>query len=292
MNVMKPALRAYYLDSHIYFERSLLENDALERVQAVLRSRAAGWTSNAHVVGPSVSPQGFGPSHALRRSVEDAMQRQVAFNRRMSRALSLSVSDRRRCTIELTAPSSALTLLVDVDEKPRVIVGGEMHWANAVVLQVRKKNVEAETGWKWLRETTEAFLELAGVCYAHSECVEEFFEKNMVFDQAGLRAVGTDVLRHLPGVYWLNYFGPPYVRLLGRERLLSTPTAETAARGEGIEVLVAEEPDMWKAAEYERRVVSIRRYLGEGYFFWKERPSSLDSPVALGRAMSAGFEGS
>lgn len=40
--------------------------------------------------------------------------------------------------------------------------------------------------------------------------------------------------RNVPDLYWLTLFGKPYVELLGKETLLSTPAAEVREVGEGV----------------------------------------------------------
>lgn len=51
-----------------------------------------------------------------------------------------------------------------------------------------------------------------------------------------------DLREGLPDEPWAMLFGPPYVELFGRERLLSTPAARVEPMGEGIYVQLTDDP--------------------------------------------------
>jgi hypothetical protein len=38
---------------------------------------------------------------------------------------------------------------------------------------------------------------------------EEYHAKNMSTEGGGVRAIGIDIGKYLPGLYWLNFFGLP-----------------------------------------------------------------------------------
>jgi len=46
-----------------------------------------------------------------------------------------------------------------------------------------------------------------------------------------------DIQQCIPDVYWLTVFGPPYVRLFGRDKLLAAPVYKAAALTDGIVIL-------------------------------------------------------
>ena len=53
------------------------------------------------------------------------------------------------------------------------------------------------------------------------------------------KPVGVDWPRCLPGVYWANYFGKPYIEWFGRKELLSAPAYETRELPSGTIRLIA-----------------------------------------------------
>jgi hypothetical protein len=59
----------------------------------------------------------------------------------------------------------------------------------------------------------------------------------------------------LPGIFWANLLGAPYVGLIGRDRLISTP-AQVLTAGENVLLVVHEEPDDWALASAVSRTSS------------------------------------
>jgi hypothetical protein len=89
----------------------------------------------------------------------------------------------------------------------------------------------------------------------------------MCTENGGLRAIGVDVAKYLPGLYWLNFFGFPYEELIGEQRLASAPAFQVGACGLGYIVMLSKDCHAWDAPETRLREESVRRHLGERYFF-------------------------
>jgi len=79
------------------------------------------------------------------------------------------------------------------------------------------------------------------------------------------------VSRALPGLYWINYLGPPYVELIGRQRLLAAPAWSVRALGDGVLVQTDEVPELWDSAGYRERERRIMHHLGPAHFFAKDQ---------------------
>ena len=105
--------------------------------------------------------------------------------------------------------------------------------------------------------------------YAHGRLSAEWYAKNMLLD-GGLRAIGVDMSRYLPGLYWLNWFGAPYCELMGRERLLSAPAFDAIALGDGVLLQVDERPDDWDSSD--TRYARVLEHVGDRYFFLRNNP--------------------
>jgi hypothetical protein len=78
--------------------------------------------------------------------------------------------------------------------------------------------------------------------------------------------------KDLQGLYWLNFFGAPYVDLIGRERLLSAPAYEVKAVGDGVLLVLDSDADAWQSEEYQRREQHVIEHLGKQYFFSRHDP--------------------
>jgi hypothetical protein len=119
------------------------------------------------------------------------------------------------------------------------------------------------------------FQELAfALSIRYAFCVDgcEFDAKNMIDDETGVRAIGRLLSKSLPGLYWLNYFGPLYVDLIGRERLLAAPAYEVKPLGEGVLLALDVSPDNWISPAYRQREQATIDHLGKQYFFSRDEP--------------------
>ncbi|MEE8584717.1 MAG: hypothetical protein V3T83_07690 [Acidobacteriota bacterium] len=91
--------------------------------------------------------------------------------------------------------------------------------------------------------------------------------------EGGSCAIGVNWGKAIPGIYWLNYFGSPFVRMFGMKRLLSTPAHQVRRVGEeGVLISLAEDPFSWDSPEYKERERLVLEHLGTQYFFNREEP--------------------
>lgn len=89
---------------------------------------------------------------------------------------------------------------------------------------------------------------------------------------SGKSSIGAGYAKQLakgiPTLFWGNLFGPPYVDLIGRERLLAAPAAIVREETWGVYMQVSEDPpsdDTW--ATFRARRNSLMAYLGRDAFF-------------------------
>jgi hypothetical protein len=57
-----------------------------------------------------------------------------------------------------------------------------------------------------------------------------------------IEAVGRDFGRHLPGVFWINFFGRRYTELIGPGRFTSLPAGLVATARQGTLVRIGDDP--------------------------------------------------
>jgi hypothetical protein len=110
---------------------------------------------------------------------------------------------------------------------------------------------------------------------------EEFVEKNVIdawFDEKlgrrrGGRVQGTNLFEGLPGIYWVNLFGPAYLDFFGQEKL-RTLGAEMVQEVEPDCLLIrtSDSPFDWNSAETVRTQVEVVEKLGTGAFFDLRNP--------------------
>ncbi|HEX7131705.1 MAG TPA: hypothetical protein VF228_03985 [Iamia sp.] len=172
---------------------------------------------------------------------------------------------------ELRGSGPELTIVVSVDEMVVAPLGRKLTLGNDVAIQVRRARVEGGPSADWLRSTFATLcreLSPAWGCAQHSI---EYWAKVMN-DGPGAEAIGRDFGRYLPGVFWLNYFGRPYVDLLGT-RLSSAPGAE--AVGDGVLIAVGDDPRSWDEPAAVAGEQLVRDHLGPELFFSKGEPDRI-----------------
>ena len=132
--------------------------------------------------------------------------------------------------------------------------------------------MEQQPTCAWARQFFAAVVEALPTDYANSHANQEFEAKNMVLDRNGAEAIGIGLVDYLPGLYWLNYLGPPYVDLIGFDRLLSAPAYEVKEIAGGVLLALAADADEWQSPEYQAREAAVIEHIGKKYFFSRSDP--------------------
>lgn len=108
------------------------------------------------------------------------------------------------------------------------------------------------------------------------------FRANNLDESRGVSAMGRDVRRHLPGLYWINVFGGPYIDLIGRDVLLRCPAHQVHDAGRAITLALYGEPDAWASPEGRARKATALEHLGHRYFFDRAAPDRPTSAPDFG----------
>jgi hypothetical protein len=146
--------------------------------------------------------------------------------------------------------------------------------SNEIAIEIyRLPTVENQTASAWAREAFEAIAARLPIRYANAYADEEYYAKNMVDDETGVRAIGAKITHATPGLYWLNFFGRPYLDLIGRERLLSVPAYEVKPVDDGVLIALDSSADAWTTAAYQQREQAVIEHLGKQYFFSRHDPA-------------------
>jgi hypothetical protein len=170
-------------------------------------------------------------------------------------------------TAILTGAYEGLSIFVDHCEAPSTV------GLNNLAVEVYQLNsVDHQPTSEWARQFFAAVPECLPIDYARSNTRQEFDAKNIISERNGIEAIGVNLTRHLPGLYWLNYLGPPYVDLIGIDRLLSAPAYEVKEVSGGVLLALAADADEWQSAEYQAREAAVIEHIGRQYFFSRWDP--------------------
>ncbi len=161
---------------------------------------------------------------------------------------------------------------------------------NSVHFTFQAKHADEEYARECLDLGSRLFEALHGQ-YGHLCSREEYWSKNVTDAWIGPtgrpeggRAHGTDRKRHLPGIYWANFFGPAYVAFFGVERLRSAPAFEVRRNSRFWVLLTAASPFTWESPETAQREMKLREHLGTDAFFLLEHPNRTTRAPTFARA--------
>ena len=235
----------------------------LDILQRILREHAPRWSSAIHVRRPRKERATIDLERrgSLEKAVLERAQERGAVFQALSAEHGAGTS-RVFGQAELGGCDASLVVVVSVDENPLAQAGPNWTWGNRIVLQVCRSKVEGVAASVWSRNAFDALCGGLSPVHGHAELHEEYDAKNMIHDDAGSRAVGVDVRRHLPGIYWLNFFGRPYCDFIGAGRVLDAPAPDVRRVDAGVLVALGEDPSAWSSESYRDAESRVRSHLG------------------------------
>jgi hypothetical protein len=270
---MRPQWSDVDVDCELVFDRYLGETDDLDVLQEVLLAQAPTWTSKLRVWRSRQDQRFVDPSRpgALKAAVLAAAGERGPTYRALV-ALAGAGDERLTGSAELRGAGPELVAVVSVDERVASRLGDMTNLGNSIALQVRRATVDKRDAAGWLAETFETLCARLSPAWGSAYHSDEYWTKVMS-DEPRIEAVGRDFGRHLPGVFWLNFFGPRYCALVGDERLKSTPAHQVTFVDSGLLVATGKSPLDWATPQYARTEQEIRQHLGDELFFTKSDPS-------------------
>jgi hypothetical protein len=253
---------------------SLLEHGRLETLQALLQRLAPAWSRGLHVRRPRRDREIIDLSipGALAGAVRArAAERGVVFQQ-LADEEEAQPSSRVFGQAELAGADPSLIVVVSIDSQVLARAGVKWIWGNRITFQVGRSRVDGIPAAEWTRRAFEALCVGLSPQHGHAEMFEEYEAKNISHDDGGTQAVGVDVSRYLPGLYWLNFLGRAYCELIGTERVLTTPCPEVRPVDQGVLIALSTDPATWVTAEYGNVEARAREHLGQQYFFSGDDP--------------------
>ena len=264
------------IDLRFFFGESLFESEHLSRLQQVLSELAPQWSRGLHiyrrgVITPIIDVLLPG---SLENAVKSAAAERGLTYTALVKASGTGPFARRSGVVELRGCNRSLITIVRTDEWVFSPASGEWHFANSITLQILQERAEKQDAVLWARTAFAVLCERLSPVWAVGHCVDEYASKNMSTEGGGLKAVGVDISRYLPGLYWLNFFGASYCELIGMDRLLSCPAEETKKVDNGVLVRVSDRPTDWRSERYRQAEAEILGHVGDVYFFDRRKPNN------------------
>lgn len=262
------------LDAEFVFDRFLDGGDHLDVLQRVLAATAPVWSAGLHVVRPTEEPVPVDVNErgALAAAVLTAIHEPGPVERALVDVYGSAPREPFVGTVELGGGDPGLAVTVALDQQSVRWDGPTCHLGNTIRMEVRRPRVQGISSTRWLREATQSLCQALSPAWASARHPGEHWAKVMS-DGPRVEELGRDFGRYLPGVFWLNFFGPPYRDLVGVTRLRAAPGRWIAMVGGGAVVEVDSNPRAWDTPSYAVAEQRIRDHLGPNLFFSKGEPS-------------------
>ncbi len=258
------------LDAELVFDRFLGETNVLSVLASALRRKAPMWSAGLHIrKSPKDRVQvDVRDSAAISKAVLDAAgERGPTYHALVSR---YGKGDERLFgSVECRGSTTDLVIVIGVDEKPLSRLAGRLLMGNHITVQVRKSKVEERDAAAWLSELFMELCQETSPVWGSARDDREYWTKVMT-DSPAVSAIGMDFGKYLPGLFWMNFFGKPYVELIGKSRLAGAPSSSTQEIDEGVCLKLYEDPFKWSESLNRKVEEKALRHIGVQYFFEKE----------------------
>lgn len=255
----------------------LLDLQHLSTLQDLLVFFAPRWSSHTRILYdgekkvwlPDIDMSTPG---TLYRGIEEHVRGGMRRLEQLEQRFGPSRFPRTAYTGQLDGADSSLTLVLLIDEYSLAPRRREWGWGNCIAINVCARRIEGTPAALWVGQFVEAAVSRIPIDHGFACTSEEFDAKNISHEGGGTEAVGRDISKALPGLYWLNYFGEIYCDLIGRDRLGSAPAPYIHEVGNGMVLTVSGDPTAWESGGYRAAEEKILEHLGPQYFFWKANP--------------------
>jgi hypothetical protein len=259
------------IDVELAFDRFIADGGELEELELVLRKAAPKWSSRLRI---QLEPREQAPVDDRPGALGDAIVTAATARGPTYHAMVAEyggVDERRSGSAEVRGASPALIVVVGVDEQPFSRIGGALILANDITLQIRRAKIERRSASEWALDVFRQLCERTSPAWG-SVCDSGEYWAKVMSDGPTIAAVGRDFGRYLPGIFSANFYGPRYVELIGRERLLDAPAQEVAPVDAGILAVRDTAPQAWNSSAREHADQRLLDHLGREHFFAKPHP--------------------
>lgn len=240
-----------HLWMHFYLLQPVFDSEQLESLHSLIVDTLPRWSSHLKVLKSEYKRSG----------------RYVGKNSSLTEAVNQETPARRGLgSAVLKGSYDGLSIYLDTCQST---LPPEL---NYVSLEIEQANIEGEITSQWAYDFFKDAVNRLALRYANAYIAEEFQAKNIVSDDEGVRAMGVHLDESLPGLYWLNFFGSPYVELIGRDRLLSVPAHDVQGISSGVFVALDASPTEWGSEAYQTTEKAVTKDLGCQYVFSRAEP--------------------
>ena len=265
------------LELSLSTRRFLLHRESLETFQRVLRKHFPRWSTEIRISydddkqSARISIDKPGSLYTAVKEEADVVPSPLI--ERVRELLGDRIPyERTIAMVHLVGADGSLEVFINVDGYPLAPRLDTWYMGNRLKINFLSAELEGCTVASLARTVFEELVDVLTVDFGSVRSDEEYRAKNLVANQNGIEAVGLDISKALPGLYWLNFLGQPYCDLIGQGRLTSVPAAIVVKRSNGVIIGLGDDPSLWNTSKYREAEAAILQHLGPQFFFDKDRP--------------------
>jgi hypothetical protein len=260
----------------LHYGRDLIDSDVLMTLQAVLASSAPKMFASLEVHAYERDRDRLVVAPEQKTSLRDAVlargtQRGATYDALVAES-PLPADERRFGSVLLRgrgAGTGGHFISVAFDTKVPAMPMGIWLWSNSIGMTVSTASLEGSQRSSWMEGFAANLSRHPDFLWGAAYLQQEFAASNLDTTN-GVRAIGRDVRRYLPGVFWLNLFGKPYRDLIGVRALRSALAAVIDEDKHRVILRAFESPEDWPdGLDAKKR---LRQQLGDDVFFDRSQP--------------------
>ena len=143
---------------------------------------------------------------------------------------------------------------------------------NLISIEILKiLEIEGQDIREWIVDFFTEIITLLPVRYGRACLDSEFRSKNYI--EPSFK--GVNLYESLPGLYWLNYLGIPYIKMIGEEKIIHSGAYSINQYNGGVLLGLDENPFNWNTEEYQDCEQQVLEKIGCQYFFMKNKPDQV-----------------
>lgn len=268
-----------YLEFEVHFATDLVSSDVIDALQAALVTISPKFCARLRVLEyerdrDAVSVDAL-EAGALHDAVVSKGVHRGALYDQLSAASPPPEHPRRFGSVFVRGSAPKTFLGIRFDEYAPARPSGEKWlFSNTVSGEIGAARVGGVPQVEWVSQLMIALGEHPELLWGAACDHDEFWKRNIHDDARGMWALGRDMSRSLPGLYWLNLFGPSYRRLIGDERLHNAPAVDTRLVGRSMAFTLYDGPQDWTTTDGVRRHHDVLEHVGRQFFFDREAPDA------------------
>lgn len=234
----------------MHFDADIAEGDVCDRLQTWLHDHSPRFSSDLRVLAyerdPDAVPIELIEQSSLKRAMLDRGLHRGATFKDLSANAPPAPHARRFGSVLIRGKASKSFLGLQFDQfHPGMPMGDKWLFSNSLNGRIGASSIDRVPAADWVGALVEAFAGHPALLWAAAYSPDEWHERNMHDGPDGMWALGRDIRRSLPGLFWLNVFGKPYVDHIGKSLLLTVPTGGTTTIGDAVLVRLYDSPDDW-----------------------------------------------